>query len=144
MPITRITIQNRTGRPLIPYLMVETKSGRRRMAQAALTVPAGGSYEVDPHGGDPVFFDSRSGDQPTRPGVLVELPPQQEPKVLASTVFRYTLPPDLADDDPSHAPRQDRRIERRLALTTTAVTISLGSDFKVSFDEHGDAGAASA
>ncbi|GEM_PF-3590383 len=133
----RITIQNRTGRPLVPYLMVETKAGQRRLAQAALTVPAGGSYELDPRGGNPVFFDPRDAGQPTRPGVLVELPLVNEPKVLASTVFDYTLPPDQADFDPAHAPRPGRRTERRLAPSTTSVTISLNSDFEVGFNERG-------
>ena len=140
----RITVQNRTGRPLVPYLMVETKVGQRRQAQTALTVPAGGSYELDPHGANPVFFDPRDAGQPTRPGVLVELPLFNEPKVLASTVFGYTLPPDQAERDPVHAPLQGRRTERRLAPTTTSVTISLNTDFEVGFDERGGSLAAPA
>ena len=133
----RITVQNRTGRPLVPYLMVETKVGQRRLAQLALTVPAGGSYELDPHGGDPIFFDPRDEGRPTRRGVLVELPMLGEPRVLASTVFEFILPPDRADDAPDKAPRAGRRTERQLAPSTTSVTVSVNHDLDIMFEEHG-------
>ncbi|MFT7461793.1 MAG: hypothetical protein ACI9EF_000127 [Pseudohongiellaceae bacterium] len=141
-PMTRITVQNRTGRPLVPYLMVETNSGRKRLAQAALTVPAGGSYELDPRGGNPVFFDPQGAGQAgqaTRPGMLVELPLPQEPQLLASTVFSYTSPPDRGEGSPVQPPHHGQRTVCRLAQSTTAVTISLNSSFAVSFEEHGDA-----
>jgi len=127
----------------VPYLMVQTGSVMHLQAQYALTVPAGGSYEVDPDGGDPVFFDPHKRGNIPRRGVRVELALGGESFQLASTVYTYAVPPDQAHNDPEHAPREEQRTERRLAPGTTAVTISLGSDFAVSFVEHGDTVSAS-
>lgn len=142
MSVTRVTIQNRTGRPLVPYLMVNTNLGLRRLPQAALTVPSGSSYEVNPAGGDPVFFDPHNRGDVPRQGVLVELSLGHKPCQLSSTVYGYMVPPDQAHYDPENAPIDGQRTERCLAPGTTAVTISLGHDFAVSFDEHGGAVAA--
>lgn len=139
MSISRVTIQNRTGRPLVPYLMVQTGSVAHLQAQHALTVPAGGSYEADPYGGDLVFFDPHKRDGIPQHGVRVELVLGGEVFQLASTVYAYTVPPDQAYSEPEHAPCEEWRTERSLDPDTTTVTISLGSDFAVSVDEHGAA-----
>ena len=137
----RITIQNRTGGPLVPYLVVRTTRGLARQAQPSLSVPAGGSYRVDPGGWNPVFYGEH-GDQ--RRGVLVEIGSRSDPPVLVSTVYAYKVPPGQAGENPTLQPRTAGRFPLQVGPTTEAVTIAVLPGFVVRYTEHGAAAAAGA
>lgn len=141
MRMDRITIQNRTGGPLVPYLVVRTAVGLQRQAQPGLSVPAGGSYQIDPEGWNPVFYGEHGEE---RRGVLVEIGQRSDPPVLVSTVYAYKVPPGRAGEDPTLQPSAAGRFPLRLNPRTQAVTIAILPGFRVRYTEHGAAAAAGA
>ncbi len=141
MRMDRITIQNRTGGPLVPYLVVRTPRGLVRQAQPELSVPAGASYQIDPQGWNPVFYGEH-GEQ--RRGVLVEIGSRSNPPVLVSTVYAYQVPPGQAGENPTLQPRTAGRFPLQVGPATHTVTIAVLPGFVVRYTEHGATAAAGA
>lgn len=141
MRMDRITIQNRTGGTLVPYLVVRTARGLVRQAQPAQSVPAGGSYQVDPDGWNPVFYGER-GEQ--RRGVLVEIGSRSDPPVLVSTVYAYKVPPGQSGENPTLQPTTAGRFPLRVGGATQAVTVAVLPGFVVRYTEHDAAATAGA